>query len=529
VIVFCALLLLLVGTAGSIAVRTVLLERARADLDAEFQRRAGAALASVQAENADYEELVDVIATFAGSVDRLSPESWERFVTETGILDLSDTLAVGYIDLVPFEERAAHVEEELAYGIADPVPIGLPERLLGQDDLYVMTRLTSADEAFPDLPVVDLGSLEEFRVALEEVRDTAAPTTFSFSALAAEAIALAERFEVLGVDVRSTTEQLVASLAPNASGVDELGYGVLVPVQQVEDGPVVGAVLAGTMPSEGVARIDGTIGSDIRLTLAAEGTEGGMRYFHGEAPPADATHRTAVEGTIGEVRWVSEVYATPAFAARLDPSAANVSAGVLAALTGVASVLLVVRHTLRRRAGLALEQLAEAERRAEWDSLTGVRNRVGLEAALDAWAGDPACAGPVTVVFLDLDGLKEVNDGAGHEAGDALLREAARRLRRSARREDLVARLGGDEFVVVARGLDGSPADRLAASILTAFADPVFGGDGLVADRIEVSIGVACAASVAEVEHAVARADAAMYEAKGAGGNRVGFAVADHG
>ncbi len=479
-------MLLAVGGVGSLALRSVLLDRARSDLDAEFLRRSEVALAGLQAEHAQYEELLEVIATFAGSVDDLDPAVWERFVTGTGIFEVSESMPVGLIDIVP---------------------AAAPEALPGQDDRYPLTRMTTGRPGQELLAPVDVGPLPEVRLALERLRTTAAPVTFAWEGAVA--------------DGQPDLERVIA--AWRAAG----GPGVLLPVQRVEDGPVVGAVVAGTLPGEAVARIAAATGDDLVLALAVEDGSGVLQAVHGEPSSVDTTHRSEVEGIVGQVRWVAEVWATPAFTARLDPSAANIGSAVLLALVCCASASIVVRSALRRRAGAALEQLAAAERRAGWDGLTGVRNRAGLEAALDAWAAEGRDAEPATVVYVDLDGLKEVNDGAGHDAGDALIREAAHRLRRITRRGDLVARLGGDEFVVVALGLDGPPADRLAASVLAAYADPVFGGDGPVAERIDASIGLARAASLLEVPDAIARADAAMYRAKTAGGNRVGFAGSD--
>lgn len=122
-------------------------------------------------------------------------------------------------------------------------------------------------------------------------------------------------------------------------------------------------------------------------------------------------------------------------------------------------------------------------RQARTDALTGVANR----AALDEY--ETTAAGPVSLVLLDLDGFKQVNDTYGHHAGDLLLKTVADRLRSLLRDADLLVRLGGDEFVVV---LPGLPADRVEAAISTwvrAVADPVDIGGGTA--RVGVSVGVA--------------------------------------
>jgi diguanylate cyclase (GGDEF)-like protein len=130
------------------------------------------------------------------------------------------------------------------------------------------------------------------------------------------------------------------------------------------------------------------------------------------------------------------------------------------------------------------------------------------------------------VLFVDLDGLKEVNDSAGHEAGDLLILEAARRIERSTRSADVIARIGGDEFVVLAPGV-GDPAfvRRIADTVLDAMAMPYALPDGSIAARIDASVGVAIAPTPTEVAIALSEADEAMYRAKRSGGNRVVLAT----
>jgi diguanylate cyclase (GGDEF)-like protein len=151
---------------------------------------------------------------------------------------------------------------------------------------------------------------------------------------------------------------------------------------------------------------------------------------------------------------------------------------------------------------------------ASLDALTGVLNRRAFYAA----AGDVLRrAGrrprPVTIVFLDIDGLKAVNDTLGHEAGDRLLAEFAAILRRSVRGGDLVARLGGDEFVIL---LDDTGIDDA-----TAFAERLH--DALAANPgrpLAASMGICAAGHGRDVEALVREADALMYEAKRSGGAR---------
>ncbi|MEU4428002.1 diguanylate cyclase [Actinoplanes sp. NPDC024001] len=162
------------------------------------------------------------------------------------------------------------------------------------------------------------------------------------------------------------------------------------------------------------------------------------------------------------------------------------------------------------------ERLAHA---ATHDALTGLVNRAEFGRVLDA-----ACAaGETAVLFVDLDGFKQVNDTYGHEAGDALLIAAARVLTRWSPRGATVGRFGGDEFGVIIP-LPSGGAEQAAERILAGLSEPViFAGLELV---IRASIGVAVSApgSSSGAGELLRRADLAMYEAKRAGAH--GFEVA---
>jgi diguanylate cyclase (GGDEF)-like protein len=167
-----------------------------------------------------------------------------------------------------------------------------------------------------------------------------------------------------------------------------------------------------------------------------------------------------------------------------------------------------------------------AERASAWqarhDHLTELPNRAHLHELIDAELSR-SDQPPVTVLFLDVDGFKDVNDSLGHEVGDDLLRQLAARLRSRTRTEDTVGRLGGDEFVVLGRDCDAAGAAALAVRCQTTFDEP-FQLAGRSA-RLTASIGIATA-SAADVPglrsaDLVGDADLAMYAAKTAGRNRV--------
>ncbi|HWM18758.1 MAG TPA: diguanylate cyclase [Ilumatobacteraceae bacterium] len=156
---------------------------------------------------------------------------------------------------------------------------------------------------------------------------------------------------------------------------------------------------------------------------------------------------------------------------------------------------------------------------AHHDALTSLVNRAGFMERLDA-AVDPTDpeAGSVSVMFIDLDDFKHVNDDLGHAAGDELLRQVADRLRGAARSTDVVCRLGGDEFAI----LIGSPAGRavdVADRILRVLEQPFTVHGALI--RIGASIGIASQRTAADSgDYLLRAADVAMYAAKGQGKHR---------
>jgi diguanylate cyclase (GGDEF)-like protein len=117
------------------------------------------------------------------------------------------------------------------------------------------------------------------------------------------------------------------------------------------------------------------------------------------------------------------------------------------------------------------------------------------------------------VLVIDLNGFKRVNDAAGHEAGDEVLRVVAARMRRHVRESDLIARMGGDEFVAVLVGDDlAAPLRETAARLGGVIAQPIEVGDRV--HFVGASVGVALGSVTDDFAGLVAAADADMYRAK---------------
>ncbi|MEA3502699.1 MAG: EAL domain-containing protein, partial [Actinomycetota bacterium] len=161
---------------------------------------------------------------------------------------------------------------------------------------------------------------------------------------------------------------------------------------------------------------------------------------------------------------------------------------------------------------------------ARYDSLTGLINRTLFSDRLNSAVVRARRDGSVVaLMFLDLDGFKEVNDRLGHAVGDALLRQAAERIVASVRETDTVARLGGDEFTVILEGGKRvEDAGRVATKILRNLAVPYrVGGEEIV---ITSSMGIAAYPLDGETtEDLLKGADIAMYSAKDAGRNTYEF------
>jgi diguanylate cyclase (GGDEF)-like protein len=196
---------------------------------------------------------------------------------------------------------------------------------------------------------------------------------------------------------------------------------------------------------------------------------------------------------------------------------------------------LLEREQLRKEVALQRDQLREL---AFHDALTGLPNRLMLNDRINqAMAASKRSGLYGAVMFIDLDNFKPLNDAYGHEVGDLLLKDVARRLNESVREMDTVARVGGDEFVVMLSGLcadraasteqAAGVAEKIRASVVVPYRLTVpthAQADDVVEHHCSASIGVVMFADH-EASHTdiLKRADVAMYQAKDAGRNTVRF------
>jgi diguanylate cyclase (GGDEF)-like protein/PAS domain S-box-containing protein len=150
---------------------------------------------------------------------------------------------------------------------------------------------------------------------------------------------------------------------------------------------------------------------------------------------------------------------------------------------------------------------------ARHDHLTGLLNRHALDVRLEQAMGRRH-TGPLTVLFIDLDDFKDVNDSHGHSIGDDVLRVVADRIVDALRPQDVAARIGGDEFVALLEGIAGEQAEAVAARLTRSIAEPVrIAGGGWA--QVTASVGVATTGpGDVDAADVLARADAAMYASK---------------
>lgn len=172
------------------------------------------------------------------------------------------------------------------------------------------------------------------------------------------------------------------------------------------------------------------------------------------------------------------------------------------------------RDRLRDELGRARNRIASLERLADQDALTPVVNRRAFVRQLSRMIAFANRYGlPASVVYFDVNNMKQINDAHGHPAGDAALRHVATVLQQNIRSSDVVGRLGGDEFGVILAQTDAEQAYSKAAALAEAIANaPLhWGGETL---SVSAAYGVHSFSGSDDAQRAIEAADRAMYEQK---------------
>ncbi|MEU4625633.1 EAL domain-containing protein [Actinoplanes sp. NPDC023801] len=252
--------------------------------------------------------------------------------------------------------------------------------------------------------------------------------------------------------------------------VSPAAHGIL----GTDPGEMIGTALAGRMHPDDVATVTG------RLAAVAA------------APGSTATYQLRLRHADGTYRWLEVISANLTG----EPS-----------VGGVVSNARDITETREVRDRLSYE--------ASHDMLTGLVNRA-LFGKRVAAAVTAAPDRPVSIVLVDLDGFKIVNETFGHGTGDALLVHVAERIRASVRPTDTVARLGGDEFAILFEGAAGTDVDLVLTRIATTLLEPaVIDGEPMT---VRASFGVVDGRGGDDAGDLLRQADIAMYEAKERGG-----------
>ena len=215
-------------------------------------------------------------------------------------------------------------------------------------------------------------------------------------------------------------------------------------------------------------------------------------------------------------------------------------AGALAESNVEAAIVMDERNReinrLARKARAMARRGAECARRATIDPLTGVKNRGAFDAAMQhAVARARRYDEPLSLLFVDADHFKQINDRHGHPTGDEVLRSLAELIASEVRATDttargsrapLAARYGGEEFVVLLPRTPTEGAALVAERIRERAERAIHGDSAGTPVRATVSIGVSTLGPDEDVDGLLRRADAALYRAKAAGRNRVSIAIA---
>ncbi|HZP04202.1 MAG TPA: EAL domain-containing protein [Terracidiphilus sp.] len=215
-------------------------------------------------------------------------------------------------------------------------------------------------------------------------------------------------------------------------------------------------------------------------------------------------------------------------------SSAGLSTGWMALLIivfalsvlSIALIISMLDFRMEARTAILASSLDRANEELQFlalhDSLTKLPNRTLLEDRLDQEIENAKRnQKPFSVLFLDLDGFKQVNDAFGHQVGDLLLIEVAQRIRAAVRARDTIARVGGDEFILLADASEPADAASLASKLILAIQKPyAIGGHDC---QVTVSVGITLYAEDTRRETLLKNADAAMYHAKALGKNTYCF------
>jgi diguanylate cyclase (GGDEF)-like protein/PAS domain S-box-containing protein len=331
---------------------------------------------------------------------------------------------------------------------------------------------------------------------------------------------LAARREAESSEARIRVLQHASASFVECDSEEELAQALAENVRQAFSAPVVAVRLA-----EG--RVSGLSGGrepfDVHALIDANTIGNSVVVLPATWPSPRADEGDALAAAIEAAR-LQQVTITPLIEGRRVIGTVTCFYGRWREVDDAATEL---HYALARQAVQVLRRIrlqTQLEEIALHDPLTGLANRALLRTRLsEALTSAAARRSPIALLFVDLDGFKQINDLFDHSAGDSVLREVASRLSASVRADDLVGRFGGDEFLVVCEDADETAASAVAERVRAAIKQPLLG----VADERSVSASIGVAVYRPSVDAVLSPAevfrfaDAAMYASKDAGKNRV--------
>lgn len=327
------------------------------------------------------------------------------------------------------------------------------------------------------------------------------------------------------------TSIMIESGEPVLAGPYELAQGGVAVIHRVpiylgdtENGKEYWGLMSTPIDFSTLIEASGILNPALGLNVSLRSMEGtgadGVVFYGDEALFA---HRDAIHTSITILNGTWEMAAVSDLSAAEQTNGLIWIARSIGSLFGLLTAFMVwqlIRMTERLRVSKA-----QYRQLAQHDSLTGLPNRVVLYDRFDqAVARAERNHDPLVLLYMDLDGFKEINDLHGHQAGDTALTELAKRFRNIVRGSDSVIRIGGDEFIVLLESVSSIDSVlTVTDKILQCVAEPMHFES--MEFSLGISIGIACFPNNGlTLDQLMTAGDQAMYAAKAAGKNRISWA-----